>query len=631
MKFDKIRAGAAALFLVLLAVYSQHFNNSFHFDDSHTIVQNPAIRDLHHVGRLLTDGSAFSILTTNRGWRPLLTLSLAVDYKIAGGANPWAFHVDSFCLFLIHVAAVYYLYRSALGSRGWALCGAALFGLHPVMAETVNYIIQRGDLMASLGCTAGVALYARGNRLYWLAFLFAGMSKPTGVVFPLLVGAFMILVEGKFRWKTWLAIATLGGILVLCHHFLTPPSYNPGGTNKFAYWWTQPYVVCTYVASLFCPTNLVADNDLGTFPSPWTMQARLGYLGIIALLGLTAWSCRRGETRVIGYGIIWFFSALILTCIIPLAEVTNDHRMFFADVGLILALVKGLSLIPDRFQGAIKGLICMVLLACCWATFGRNQVWHSEDSLWREVTEKAPLNGRGWMNYGLTFMQKGDWDNARRCFLRAAELTPNYPSVFINLGILEGSTGNAKAAEDNFAKAQRLGPGQPEGYFYEARSLRSKEPARAVSLLEQALKAQPDHFPSQQLLLDVGIQQRDWGLLKKWLPALNAGPEAAARIETEKVREMQQAENMPESAERYVQISFIHYKLEDYEKSIAVADEGLKRYPESAELHNNQAADWLALKEWKRAASAAEIALRLRPDWQLAQNNLEYANSKISK
>ncbi|HXJ42690.1 MAG TPA: hypothetical protein VNH18_25640 [Bryobacteraceae bacterium] len=37
---------------------------------------------------------------------------------------------------------------------------SALYDVHPVMAETVNYIIQRADLYSTLGVIAGLVLYA---------------------------------------------------------------------------------------------------------------------------------------------------------------------------------------------------------------------------------------------------------------------------------------------------------------------------------------------------------------------------------------------------------------------------------------------------------------------------------------
>ena len=44
--------GGGGLFLALLAAYSNHFGNGFHFDDAHAVVENPAIRTLDECSAL---------------------------------------------------------------------------------------------------------------------------------------------------------------------------------------------------------------------------------------------------------------------------------------------------------------------------------------------------------------------------------------------------------------------------------------------------------------------------------------------------------------------------------------------------------------------------------------------------
>ena len=71
----------------VVAAYANHFHNSFHFDDSHTIVENVYIRDLHNIPRFFTDATTFSSLPANQTWRPIVSLSLALDYKLARGST----------------------------------------------------------------------------------------------------------------------------------------------------------------------------------------------------------------------------------------------------------------------------------------------------------------------------------------------------------------------------------------------------------------------------------------------------------------------------------------------------------------------------------------------------------------
>lgn len=147
------------------AAYANHFGNSFHFDDSHTIVDNLFIRDLRNIPRFFTDASTFSALPSNQSYRPLTTTTLAIDYA-AGGLAPVAYHVDSFLLFMASGALMVLVFRRALAGDGWAaLFGATLFMLHPAIAETVNYVIARSEILSTLGVLATLEVWARWPRL----------------------------------------------------------------------------------------------------------------------------------------------------------------------------------------------------------------------------------------------------------------------------------------------------------------------------------------------------------------------------------------------------------------------------------------------------------------------------------
>src|ERR1700761_4941474 len=87
---------STALFVVLLAAYANHFNNGFHFDDSHAVVDNIHIRDMHNVPKCCVDPRMFSADPLHWGLRPLVTTTLAIDYWLGGGLNPFYFQLSTF-------------------------------------------------------------------------------------------------------------------------------------------------------------------------------------------------------------------------------------------------------------------------------------------------------------------------------------------------------------------------------------------------------------------------------------------------------------------------------------------------------------------------------------------------------
>src|SRR5947209_19393877 len=91
--------GIGLMMLIALVTYLNHFNNTFHFDDFHTIVNNVNIRSLKNVPRFFTDGSTMIVLPQNQAYRPVAVISLAIDYWLAGGYYASYFQTSTFILF----------------------------------------------------------------------------------------------------------------------------------------------------------------------------------------------------------------------------------------------------------------------------------------------------------------------------------------------------------------------------------------------------------------------------------------------------------------------------------------------------------------------------------------------------
>ena len=97
--------------------------------------------------------------------------------------------------------------------------------------------------------------------------------------------------------------------------------------------------------------------------------------------------------------------------------------------------------------------MCAVALFLCanaYATFQRNKVWKTEETLWHDVVLKSPRNGRGLMTYGITLVNKGDFAGALDYLHRAQQLTPPYSVLLINLAIAEDATNQSARSRATF-------------------------------------------------------------------------------------------------------------------------------------------------------------------------------------
>src|SRR5438094_429465 len=191
--------GGALLLVAMIAAYANHIHNGFHMDDGHTIVNNASIRELGNIPLFFRDATTFSALPSNQSYRPLVSTLLAIDYRLAHGLQPLWFHVSSFALFialtLLLALVIHHLLESEPGAspNGWvALAAAAWWALHPVNADTINYIIaSSGEVISALGVMASFAIYLAFPRLrrYYLFVLPAAiaiLAKPTAAIYGVL-------------------------------------------------------------------------------------------------------------------------------------------------------------------------------------------------------------------------------------------------------------------------------------------------------------------------------------------------------------------------------------------------------------------------------------------------------------
>jgi hypothetical protein len=115
VKKDPLLIYTVLLLLIVTATYSNHFYNGFHFDDDHSVVNNPYIRDLKNIPLFFKDGTTSSILPQNQAYRPVVTTSLALDYKMGNGYDLFRFHLSTFILFLVQGLLMILFFKKLLG------------------------------------------------------------------------------------------------------------------------------------------------------------------------------------------------------------------------------------------------------------------------------------------------------------------------------------------------------------------------------------------------------------------------------------------------------------------------------------------------------------------------------------
>jgi len=507
---------AAAAMLVLFAAYGNFFNNAFHFDDEHVIVENASIRSLSNVPRFFTDANTFSSLPSNATYRPLVTLSFAIDYAVHQSLDPRVFHTTQLILLLIVGALLFFVFRRLLDDDVLAVFAVALFCAHTANTETMNFLSSRSELLSAVGFLTALIVFIRWPKLrrrwlYLIPLAVAALAKAPVVIFAFVVIAWVRLIERRPRVEALKAAVpsfVTGIVLLIGLNAMNSPQWVAGGGSRIGYLLTQPYVWLHYARLAILPAGLTADTDLDLLPHWYDTNAIIGDVFVALLIFAIIRLGRASDTAPIAFGLAWFAITLLPTSsIFPLAEVANEHRMFFPLMGLAPAAVRAIQLL-HRPRLAYAALT-IAILALAVGTHVRNRAWATEESLWRDVTIKSPRNGRGWMNYGLTQMEQAKYVDAKAAFDRAALLTPNYGTLEINQGIVAAALGQQSDAEQHFRRALRLSDDR-NAHFYFARWLfQHGRGAEAEQHAEKAAAIAPAWIPPKRMSMQAASARGD--------------------------------------------------------------------------------------------------------------------------
>ena len=457
---------------VVALVYGNSLDNSFHFDDQHSLVENPHLRHLGNLPDFFIRPQMFSRNVGSEMYRPLLLVTYGFNYAFNKKLGLDGYDVRSFHLvnIALHLGVAWLLYGVVLhlgAAKGGALLSALFFAAHPLNAEPVNYISSRSESLAALFYLAGFFLYLRSSRpispLSILCFAGGLLSKSTAITLP----ALLLVYEWAFRpertrhcwrwhWPYWvIAGGYLWGTRRLIHEAL--------GAAPVRSWMAQ---VSTQVKALLYYAKLMV--------LPWPLSVehqffesgslREGTVALVLVLGvslvLVARPWTRGQGREGLFWLGWMVIVLLPTLVIPLNVLVNERRLYLPLVGLAGLLVWLLRTAPGKryFYGlAGVGLLCLGGL-----TWQRNPVWQDETTLWQDAQKKAPLMPRPHLRMGIQHRQAGRLKEAEAAFRHTLELDPENAAAFNNLGNLAEGRGDHQAAVQAYGKALQLRPGYAE-------------------------------------------------------------------------------------------------------------------------------------------------------------------------
>jgi hypothetical protein len=421
------------LFLLgaVLVAFGASLASGFHFDD-YAILSDPAMES----------GSGWMEIFTIRQTRPLTYLTFWLNYAI-GGASPVGFHALNLVLHLVAVALAFECLRRLLPESA-AAAAAAIFALHPIQAEAVNYVWARSIVLATALCLASMLEWLEGRR--WAAVCwFAGalLAKEEVAAFPLALWMTDQREAGsRAPIAAMLALAVAAGARTA---YATAVVVGSGagaqaGISPGRYFMAEGVAILRYLRLWIVPYGFTVDPDLSV-PPVW-----LGALAWVAVaaVGYAAWRYSR-----------WALAGLILlipsSTIFPAADLAADRRMYLP----VFAFAAAAGPLLARRWAAVS--VAAVLAAL---SIVRTQVWRDDRALWTEAVKRAPQKVRPKVQLA----RASPAARALELLVQARELAPMDPSVAAEMGKRLLAEGQPEAALEEFGRALALEPGDARNY-----------------------------------------------------------------------------------------------------------------------------------------------------------------------
>lgn len=605
-----------------IAVYFQTFDAPMHFDDEPSITNNSTIQ---HFGTAL-----WPPMNTTVSGRPILNLSLAINYAISGTAV-WSYHALNLAIHILAGFTLFGIVRRTASSwegqkaTGIGFCVALLWALHPLQTESVTYIIQRAESLMGLLYLLTLYCFIRGadasttKPTLWYALsigacLLGMATKEVMVSVPLIVFLYdRTFIVGGFseawqrrRWvyimlaATWLIVP----FLVFSTHGRAGTAGFGSGVPLWGYFITQLPAVVTYLRLCFWPYPLIFDYGSAIVaPALWILPYALFVIGLATT---TLWAI--GKKPAIGFLGVCFFAILApSSSIVPVAtETMAEHRMY-------LPLATVVTLVVFQMFKLLRGgalPACMILaVALGFVTVRRNQAYLSEFTIWRDTIYKNPENPRAHINLGIALEKiPGRTNDAIAEFKEVLRLKPDSPEAHNNLGTaLDKIPGRTEDAIAEFKEALKLKPDYPEA-LNNLGAEWNKIPGRtneAVAAYESALRLNPD-FPEAHFNLG-----NVWKKIPYRLNDAVVEYKEALRLEPSFVEAHENLANV---------LVRIPGRMND---AIAQYQDVLRLKPDYPEGHNNLGNALTNLPgRMNEAVAEYKEALRLKPDYPEAHYNL---------
>ena len=448
--------------LVVVSYLPAMLWGGFVWDDNICIKVNP-VRDVSGLWQIWFSPSA--IEAEGHYW-PLVYTTFWLEHKL-WGFDPTGYHVVNVLLHLANTLLVWHLVRRLAVPGAWMV--AAVFAVHPLHVESVEWVIERKDVLSGL-------FYLAAVRTMWMRFM--EQPNPTAVcgVAGVICGGpaeqvhrgnaaggpvALALVETKPRdlnrpaggwcrsspsdWSSRLATCRFIGL---------------GEQLSFDYSFTERTLIAAralwfYAGKLLWPTNLAVIYPL------WDIRvcrpAGLGVSrcrGIALTIALWHWRHRLGRGLLAGA----LFFAVTLSPVLGFVDYgymqfafVADRFQYLAGIGVMAVVIGaasyGVRRLPDLWQKGALVVAAVIIVVLGILTWRQASIYRDGETFYRHIIALNPQARNAHLNLGKNLEIQGRYEEALAAYRVDVEQHPNY-EVHSRLGVVLNELGRFEEARN---------------------------------------------------------------------------------------------------------------------------------------------------------------------------------------
>jgi tetratricopeptide (TPR) repeat protein len=519
-KGRNVVTAAILLSVILILIYSNSFDCSWHFDDYANIVNNETVH-INSLSWVQLEKSLHGIVNSGRWSRPLSYLSFSLNYYF-NGLDLFGYHLVNL---IIHTLTAFFLYLFILNvltlpifkdqyrqnAHDIALLSAIFWSVNPLQVGAVTYIVQRMASMATLFYILSMYFYLKGRladrtgrraALFLLSFLMGILSigsKENSAMLPVSLVLFdLILIQGftveNIKKNLKFAVPVILITLSTGFLFFEDISAIIGDYSKrpFTGWErliSQPRVILFYISLLLYPITprLMFIHDIDVSKSlfdPWTTI--LSIMIILAVLFIALMKAQRWP--LICYCVIFFFLNHAIEGSFISLEMAFEHRnylpsiLFFIPISLffveLLNRYKHRSTMRYFFALALASLIMLQGIT----VYIQNNIWKDEISFWHDNVEKAPRVHHARQNLAAAYFSAGRFSDAFEEANKAlaSHITSDFTKMAGTQGLIAHCfllQGDQEKALLHYRESVKLNPRYHQSYYRISEIMLQREPS----------------------------------------------------------------------------------------------------------------------------------------------------------